>query len=386
MFQSALTDGGTVLILTTPDQKVYRFHAIWLRDNAWDETTRDTGNGQRLIALRDIPTQLSLSSAKVIDNNQLAVNFQPEEKTIHYSLDWLLQNAYDKPGRKENGWLAPSIQTWNSKLSKTLPTGDFQSLVNSKAALHEWLSKLACFGFAKLDNGPIESKALLQVADLFGYVRQTNYGEYFEVRTEVNPTNLAYTGLALQAHTDNPYRDPVPTMQILYCLENSASGGDSMVIDGFRAASLLRQENRDWFDVLSNYCANFEYTGEEGVRLTSRRPMIELTPDGELIGVRFNNRSAAALTDVPFDVMSTYYAAYRRFGEIIDDPSLEVSFKLKPGECFVVDNTRVLHARAGYSGDGFRWLQGCYPDKDGLLSTLATLESELDRSNSQRHH
>ena len=40
-----------------------------------------------------------------------------------------------------------------------------------------------------------------------------------------------------------------------------------------------------------------------------------------------------------------------------------------------MDNTRVLHARKGYSGAGHRWLQGCYADKDGLLSTLAALEA-----------
>jgi gamma-butyrobetaine dioxygenase len=104
--------------------------------------------------------------------------------------------------------------------------------------------------------------------------------------------------------------------------------------------------------------------------------MIELAPDGELIGIRFNNRSAAAITDVPFDQMETYYAAYRRLGEIIDDPMMEVTFRLNPGECFVVDNTRVLHARKAYSGAGTRWLQGCYADKDGLLSKLATLSTQ----------
>ena len=102
--------------------------------------------------------------------------------------------------------------------------------------------------------------------------------------------------------------------------------------------------------------------------------MIELAPDGEMIGIRFNNRSAAAITDVPYDAMEAYYAAYRRLGEIIEDPAMEVSFKLSPGESFIVDNTRVLHARKGYSGAGSRWLQGCYADKDGLLSTLAAME------------
>jgi gamma-butyrobetaine dioxygenase len=50
-----------------------------------------------------------------------------------------------------------------------------------------------------------------------------------------------------------------------------------------------------------------------------------------------------------------------------------VAFKLEPGESFIVDNTRVLNARKVYSGAGSRWLQGCYADKDGLLSTLAVL-------------
>jgi gamma-butyrobetaine dioxygenase len=96
--------------------------------------------------------------------------------------------------------------------------------------------------------------------------------------------------------------------------------------------------------------------------------MIELAPDGELIGIRFNNRSVSAVTDVPFDKMEAYYAAYRRLGEIIDDTAMEVTFRLKPGEAFVVDNTRVLHAHKAYSGEGTRWLQGCYADKDGLRS------------------
>ena len=78
--------------------------------------------------------------------------------------------------------------------------------------------------------------------------------------------------------------------------------------------------------------------------------------------------------------MGAYYDAYRRFGEIIDDPAMAVSFKLEPGECFLVDNTRVLHARSGYSGAGSRWLQGCYADKDGLLSTLASLRHEAGRA------
>jgi gamma-butyrobetaine dioxygenase len=81
------------------------------------------------------------------------------------------------------------------------------------------------------------------------------------------------------------------------------------------------------------------------------------------------------VTDVPFEKMAAWYAAYRYLGEIIDDPAMEIVFRLEPGEGFVVDNTRVLHARKGYSGEGTRWLQGCYADKDGLRSKWAALSA-----------
>jgi gamma-butyrobetaine dioxygenase len=74
--------------------------------------------------------------------------------------------------------------------------------------------------------------------------------------------------------------------------------------------------------------------------------------------------------------MADYYAAYRRFAELIEDPTMAVGFKLKPGELFIVDNTRVLHARKSFSGTGKRWLQGCYADRDGLYSTLSAIEEE----------
>ncbi|WP_170349810.1 MULTISPECIES: 2-trimethylaminoethylphosphonate dioxygenase [Ruegeria] len=348
-----------------------RFHAIWLRDNALDPETRAPGNGQRLITISDIPVDISVSSAE-ISNGDLTVTFQPEDKTVTFPADWLADHVYDCARSLETGRVAHGITTWERGIEA--PSADWGEVHANPAAKRGWLAAVAKFGFAKLTGGPTEPESLLKVADLFGYVRETNYGPYFEVRTEVNPTNLAYTGLGLQAHTDNPYRDPVPTLQILYCLENSAEGGDSIVVDGFRAAEKLRDQNPEGFALLAGYPARFEYKGSDGICLRSRRPMIELSPDGELVGIRFNNRSSAPFVDVPFDQMEAYYAAYRQLGEIIDDPAMGVSFKLEPGESFIVDNTRVLHARLGYSGAGSRWLQGCYADKDGLLSTLAAMD------------
>ena len=379
MFESTLSDDGQCLTLTDHDTgNRARFHAVWLRDNAWDEATRAPGNGQRLITLSDIPADLAITGVAV-NRAGIEVTFSNDPAPITYDPHWLMAHRYDRAGpAPARGWLPDEVACWGSALTTALPTARFENLRQDQAALRDWLGDLVKYGFAHMSGGPVEDGALMKVVDLFGYVRETNYGRQFEVRTEINPTNLAYTGLALQAHTDNPYRDPVPTIQILYCLESSAAGGDNMVVDGFAAARRLRDENPAWFDVLADHCARFEYAGGADARLVARRPMIELAPDGELIGIRFNNRSAAALTDIPFAAMQTYYDAYRRLGEIIDDPAMEVSFRLAPGECFVVDNTRVLHARKAYGGSGHRWLQGCYADRDSLMSRYRVLSEAVD--------
>lgn len=371
-----ILDQGAAIAVLWRDGDRSRFHAIWLRDNACDPDTRSPGNGQRLIRLSDIPSGTMVSAASVRTDGSISVEFAPEGKTVVYPASFLETYDYDRPVRSASGWTSDPIDTWDGSLHDAAPRADFARVLMDRKALASWLADIRRYGFALLVNGPRESGALCRVAESFGYIRETNYGRWFEVRSEIDPSNLAYTGLGLQAHTDNPYRDPVPTLQILYCLENSADGGDSLVVDGFRSAQRLRDENPESFRLLSRYRARFEYAGTPGVRLRACRPVIELAPDGELIAIRFNNRSAAPLTDVPFDELPAYYEACRRFGEIIDDADMAVSFRLSPGECFVVDNTRVLHARTAYTGTGSRWLQGCYADRDGLLSTLAAYESE----------
>jgi gamma-butyrobetaine dioxygenase len=372
-YSASIGDSGEVLTLSSDDGWRSRFHAIWLRDNALDAETRSPGNGQRLITIGDIPAETRLLSAEV-DGPDVEVKFGPDGKTSRFAAGWLIRHCYDHPESARAPLCPMACTTWDAALDA--PVFDYAAVCRNPAHRCAWLAAIARFGFAKLEGGPIEDGGLFAIVDLFGYVRETNYGRHFEVRTEVNPTNLAYTSAGLQAHTDNPYRDPVPSLQVLYCLENSAEGGESMVVDGFRAAELLAVDDPEGFALLSGHPARFEYRGGEGVALRARRPMIELSPDGEIIAVRFNNRSTAPITDVPFDRMPGYYAAYRKFAAIIDDPAMAVAFRLEPGESFIVDNTRVLHARKGYSSTGSRWLQGCYADKDGLLSTLAALRAQ----------
>jgi [2-(trimethylamino)ethyl]phosphonate dioxygenase len=365
-----LDDGATLAIELEGQPR--RFHAIWLRDNAQDETTRSPSNGQRLITLLDIPEGIRISEARW-EGTSLRICFQPESRWISYDRDWLAAHGYDKPPPAAIGWTDEALVRWDSTAAAGVPVESYAAIRSDPDVLRRWLENLHRYGFARATGAPAETGTAEAVAALFGYVRETNYGRSFDVRSMVDPANLAYTNLGLQPHTDNPYRDPVPGLQILVGIDNSVEGGASLLIDGFKVAERLQAERPDGFTLLARHCARFEYAGTEGVRLRAKRPIIELGCDGELIAIRFNNRSAAPFADIPFAAMADYYAAYRHMATLIEDPSLAFRFRLAPGDLFVIDNQRILHARDAFSGGGNRWLQGCYVDRDGMLSTLAML-------------
>ena len=73
-------------------------------------------------------------------------------------------------------------------------------------------------------------------------------------------------------------------------LESSVPGGDNVLVDGFNAAKILRQESSDNFLTLTKNWINFRFKDEE-TDLRSRVPMIEVNDNNEVIKVRYNNRS-----------------------------------------------------------------------------------------------
>ena len=375
LFKSVkVINSGKAILLSRKYGAPLRFHSTWLRDNANDPKTRDKNNGQRLISISDIPVNTYIKSASLDKKGKnITLNFLPKKKQIKFSVSWLEAHAYDKRKNNSKVWIHPDLKTWSKATLKHVPIISYKSAKSNKKLLLKWLKSLHRYGFAKMSGCEKKSGTVIKIAKLFGYIRETNYGKWFDVKSKSNAVNLAYTNLGLKAHTDNPYRNPVPTMQILHCLKSSIKGGNSKVVDGFNAALRLKKENKNYFNLLSKYCSRFEFKGKKNVHLKSRFPMIVLSPDKKLNAVHFNNRSIAPIRDVPYNDMLNYYKAYRKFSNIIDDPKMAVTFKLTPGDCFIVDNTRVLHARTAYLGHGSRWLQGCYADKDALLSMISIL-------------
>ncbi|MFI9363935.1 phosphonate degradation HD-domain oxygenase [Kitasatospora sp. NPDC053057] len=334
----------------------------WLRDNCPCAECRDPRNGQKLFQIDDLPPDLTIAASKELDGN-LEVLWSDGHRS-RYPLDWL-HDTDEGDGRTEQGkrlWAAADF-------ARGIPEADWAAYLTDPAEQAAVLAAVRRSGFAVLRGVPTVERQVLRVAESFGYVRVTNYGELFDVRVEPDPNNLAFTDRAIAPHTDNPYRDPVPTLQLLHCLENSATGGDSGLVDGFKAAAILRDESPEDFATLTRTPVPFVFR-DRRTELRADRPLIDVDPLDRIREIRFNNRSIGTLRGTDREA---FYAAYRRFAAITLRPELQLTFRLNPGDCLIFDNTRLLHARTAFEQDGRRHLQGCYADLDALHSTLAVL-------------
>jgi alpha-ketoglutarate-dependent taurine dioxygenase/DUF971 family protein len=329
------------------------FHALWLRDNCPCADCRHP-SGQRLLDTRQLDDALTITSASA--NGTIDVAFS-DGHTARFDAEWL-RGGWNAHPRKR--------RLWDAEILNELPVAPYEDVALGGTPLRDWLAHVDEFGFAILTGGPTEPETVTRVAEWFGFVRETNYGRLFDVKTVVNPNNLAYTGLGLGAHTDNPYRDPTPTLQLLHCLASSAAGGENTLVDSFRVADDLSPAHRE---LLARNPLRFRFA-DEATELETEVPVLSYDARSELQAVHYNTRSVQAF-DVP-DV-AAYYDAYQTFGRMLEEPRYRIEFKLEPGDLFIVDNLRVMHGRTGYSESGERHLQGCYADRDGLRSTLAVL-------------
>ena len=74
--------------------------------------------------------------------------------------------------------------------------------------------------------------------------------------------------------------------------------------------------------------------------------------------------------------VDAWHNAARTFSGLVHRPEAIYERLMKPGECVIFDNRRVLHARKAFEvGDQGkeRWLRGAYIDKDPFLSKLKIL-------------
>ncbi len=374
-----MTEGKHEDLELVLDGRKLRFPAVWLRDNCPCERCLDPGSGQKFNDITDLPAEPRIADVRDMSDSVL-VTFAPDQHRSVFSRCWLAEHALE--GYAEgDGRTEDDKELWQAAdLAGRRPAASWPGYLSEPADRARALDAVLRLGFVLLHDVPAEPGMVLEVAASLGYVRETNYGRLFDVRVEPAPGNLAFTSREILPHTDNPYRDPVPTVQLLHCLRTADDGGDTGLVDGFAAAAALRATDSESFDVLTSTAVPFGYS-DKAAELRPSQPLIQLSPRGRVRGVRFNNRSARPLR-LPHGEVAVFYAACRRWAVLLARPERRLNLRLAAGDCLIFDNTRILHARTAFSmspSSPGRHLQGCYADLDGLASTLAVLQRRETR-------
>mgnify|MGYP005722405857 FL=1 len=344
-------------------------HPFWLRERVNSENFLDQKTQQRLFD----PTMLKNSSeiSKVnISDKFLEVSF----KDGAYA-KLVIENIL-KEFEKDNELYFINKISWKSDFQNN-NIYKFNKNFFEEKIMYESLLDFYKYGFVIFENVPIQDNFIVNFANSIGSIRRTNFGEFFNVKSKPNPNDLAYTSLPLAPHTDNPYRKPVPCIQLLHCIENEVDGGLSTLVDGLAVTEELKKEHPSFFQILTEIKVRFQFV-DDNVVLEDWAEMIQLDENKRLKQVRFSPR----LDFVPLmdkEKLELYYAARNKISEMYNSEKFRIEFKLKPGDLLMMDNYRLLHGRTEYNAnEGNRFLQGCYIDYDSTEGKLKHLKRKFN--------
>lgn len=360
---------GRVLRLAWSDGRSSRFHAIWLRDNSCDPGNLNLETRETTVNVTALPTDPRVVEAHIDAAGALAVRWSPGASLHRFHPGWLYAHDYSNGAQPHDPGVVPVA--WDATLAEP-PTFDGADILTDDTALEAWLKAFATYGIARLTGVGVEPGTVARVAARLGPMRVTNFGRIFEVRVQAGPGSNAYTALALPPHTDLSTRKYQPGLQFLHCLVNDSAGGEAIMVDGLALARFVAARDPEAYALLttvrwqsSNRALDTDYRWDH--------PVIRLDDAGEVVELRVVPFLRAPLA-TDFDQVERAYASLRVAYEAAANPALQMRFSYRPGDLVAIDNRRVLHGREAHDPDsGERWLQGCYSEREELLSRLRIL-------------
>jgi len=372
---AAREDDGRILRLDWSDGRVSRYHAIWLRDNASDTDHLNLETREQRGDVTALPKDTRVATASIDQVGALEIGWAAAESVSRFHPGWLYAHDYSNPHHSsplatDDAAIEP--RPWDAETLAEPPTFDGAAFFEDDDLLEAWLTAICRHGIGRLRDLPVEAGTVARVAERIGPLRETNFGRIFDVRVQTGPGSNAYTTAALTPHTDLPTREYQPGLQFLHCLRNSGTGGRAIMADGYRLAAALREADPRAFDLLttvewpsSNRAPDSDYRWQS--------PVIRLDEQGHVLELRVAPFLRAPLA-VAFDEVEEVYHVLRLFFEMTAEPSLQMRFDYRPGDLVAFDNRRILHGREAYEEiTGERWLQGCYGEREELLSRLRIL-------------
>ena len=344
-------------------------HPFWLRERVNGDKFVDKSTQQRLFDPTQLQENIQIKNLSLC-NDFLEVNFNDGASTKIAVIDIF------KEFSSINEIKQIEKIKWDSSFSEQ-NTFEFDENLFDTKEMYKALINFYQYGFVIFKNVPTKDNFIVKFANSIGSVRRTNFGEFFNVQSKLNPNDLAYTSLNLAPHTDNPYRNPVPCIQILQCIENEVSGGLSTLVDGYTVSEKLKQKFPDYYKILTEVKIRFQFI-DQTIVLEDWAEMIQLDESGNFKQVRFSPR----LDFVPLidkEKLELFYSARKKLSELYNSENYKIEFKLLPGDLLMMDNYRLLHGRTKYdASEGNRFLQGCYIDYDSTEGRLKHLKRKFN--------
>jgi trimethyllysine dioxygenase len=343
---------------------------LWLRDHCPCAKCLHPETRQRLSDSVAFDDDLSARRISIAANApELEIEW-PEGHVSSFDAAWL-RNA-----TRLTAATGPERFLWDdARITGVAPHVGYEALMATGDAgervLKDWLEQIERFGFAFVEGTPATPEATQAVARRAAYIRETIFGGYYDFTANMEHKDTAYTSMAIGPHTDGTYSFDAPGYQMFHCLGLDCTGGDSVLVDGFKVAEIMREETPDLYRVLTEVEVTGQYLDhEKGIHLQATRPVFRLDSAGRLIQVSFNHLDRAPLFLPEFE-LKAFYRAYAAFARLASDRRLQYRRRLEPGSLVLFDNWRLLHARDAYQG--YRRLAGAYLNKEDVESRMRVL-------------
>ncbi len=365
------TDAGLAVSFEGVDATAH-YPWFWLRDHGEEPVSLNPATLQREVDTAALPLDIRAGAVRVTDD-ATAVEIEwanAADHTGRYSADLLHRlRLPDAP-------TAPDVRLWDrARIAGEVPSFPYHAVMESDDGLLAWLEAIEAYGFGLVEGVPATPEATEQLALCVGYIRSTIFGGFWDFTANMARSDTAYSKQELGAHTDGSYSVDPPGLQMFHCLHFDGTGGESILVDGFKIAEVMRRDRPEDFATLCEVPVPARYL-EQGISLAASHPVFRTDASGRVVQVVFNNYDRAPFR-LPDDEMGRFYRALTGFIRLAADPEMQWRHPLRPGTALLFDNWRTLHGRAAYEGQ--RRLCGCYLNHEDFESRLRVLRRTAGR-------
>ena len=348
-----------------------RLYSSTLRDSCTCVKCTDPSSGQKNFATTDVPANVEIDSIRLTDSG-VGISFRNDIQRLargghEMILPWdIIEKALGDRNvekmmypRQDAVYPKTGRTFWDTEtIHKRIRRIDYHEFMKGEEAYWQVLLDLANLGLVFLKNVPHAENSIVNVTTRISNNKETFYSRAFDVRAKPDAENVAYTSGYLGLHQDLLYLERPPAIQLLHCMENSCSGGESLFSDGLRAGKLLwLQENRSAIDNLARVLVPYHYE-KFGYWYKQKRPLLSTTSEGVLASVYWSPPFQDRFP-VPSADLRPWLEPAQLFDALINDEAAMYEVKMGPGECVMFDNRPGMHGRRAFdAGGGSRWLRG----------------------------